>query len=202
MFPKDFTTWSICDPIASKSGCRTCAVLGAKGEPISFTLPPLKSPFDALGQNHPDAQRVNISFEIGPEDEEIVAWVKELDAEIIKLCKRNAHKLFPGKDIYLESDVKPMYFSLLKTNEKYGTHLFKCKMNKGTGRHACRVWNKGGLPRESPDTWQGLTVQSRVVLKSLWFQSRTFGLTFEVVDAMITAEESTYECPFIGGPEW
>ena len=67
VLPTDFAKWSICDPIASKSGGRTCAVLGAKGEPISFTLPPLKSPFDALGYNDPDAQRVNICFEVGPE---------------------------------------------------------------------------------------------------------------------------------------
>ena len=114
--PKDVAKWTICDPVASKSGGRTCALLGAKGEPISFTLPPLKSPFDALGYNDPDALRVNISWEIGPDNEEIVTWVKELDAKVIKLCGQNAHKLFPGKVTYLESDLRPMYFPPLKTN--------------------------------------------------------------------------------------
>ena len=200
--PNEFAKWTICDPVPSKSGGRTCAILGAKTEPIVFTLPPLKSPFDALGCNDPDAERVNISLEIGPENEEIVTWVKELDSQIIKLCKQNSNKLFPGKDIYLESDLKPMYFSPLKTNEKYGTHLFKCKLNKRTGRHACRVWNKSGLARESPESWQGLTVQCRVVLKSLWLQSRTFGLTFEVVDAMVAEDQVSHECPFANGYEF
>ena len=69
-------------------------------------------------------------------------------------------------------------------------------MNKGTGRHAVRIWNKGGLKREAPESWAGLTVQCRVVLKALWIQSRSFGLTFEISDAMITEEEAMVDCPF------
>ena len=47
----------------------------------------------------------------------------------------------------MESDLRPNYYSALKENEKYGTTLFKCKMNK-VGKGAVRIWNKGGLARE------------------------------------------------------
>ena len=100
-----------------------------------------------------------------------------------------------AKEIYLESDLKPNYYSPLKINEKYGTSLFKMKMNK-CGKGAVRVWNKGGLSREMPETWQGLQIQARVVLKSLWIQSRNFGLTFEISDAMVCSEADPVTCPF------
>ena len=69
------------------------------------------------------------------------------------------------------------------------------KMNKA-GKGAVRVWNKGGLAREMPETWQGLHIQAPVVLKSLWIQSRNFGLTFEISDAMICSEAEQSTCPF------
>ena len=61
---------------------------------------------------------------------------------------------------------------------------------------AARCWNKGGLAREMPESWQGLQIQARVVLKSLWTQSRNFGLTFEVSDTMICSEADPVTCPF------
>ena len=114
--------------------------------------------------------------------------------------KSREKRLFPGKDVYLESDLRGMYFSPIKTNEKYGSHLLKCKMNKGSGRHSVRVWNKGGLAREPPVSWAGLTVQCRIVLKSLWLQSRAFGVTLEVSDALIMAEDTPQTCPFTFDP--
>ncbi len=195
MLPTNFAEWTICEPVASKSGGKTAAVLGKGGEPISFTLPPLRSPFDALGYNDPDATRVNLSLELTVENKDVVEWCSALDTEILKTCRQHSKRLF-GKDMYLESELRSIYYSPLKPNDKYGTHLFKTKLHKGSGRHAVRVWNKGGLKRDQPESWAGLTVQCRIVLKSLWIQSRSFGLTFEVSDAMITEEESSVDCPF------
>ena len=69
------------------------------------------------------------------------------------------------------------------------------KMNK-VGKGAARVWNRGGLPREMPESWQGLHIQARVVLKSHWILSRNFGLTVEISDAMIYSEADSVTCPF------
>ena len=194
--PINFAEWTICEPQASKSGGRAAAVLSKAGEPISFTLPPLRSPFDALGYNDPEASRVNLTLELDAESKEIIEWCSEMDSELLKICRQHSRRLF-GKDMYLESDLRGMYYSPLKANEKYGTSLFKLKMNKGSGKHAVRIWNKGGLKREPPESWTGLTVQCRVVIKSLWLQSRSFGLTFEVSDAMVIQEDAVVDCPFV-----
>jgi len=190
--PRNFDKWQICEPVANKAGGKTCAILDEKGGPISFTTNILRSPFDGTGYNDPEASRVSLCLEA---DEELVEWCTELDAEIIKICRQQSRKLF-GKDIYVESDLKPNYYSPIKQNEKYGTTLFKTKMNK-CGKGSVRVWNKGGrLAREMPETWQGMQIQARVVLKSLWIQSRNFGVCLELQDAMICSEADPVTCPF------
>ncbi len=171
-------------------------MLGAKGEPICITLPILRSPFDASAYNDEAATRVNLSLEVDSENKDIVDWCEALDTWVLQYCSKNSRRLF-CKDYLSTSELRPLYYSSLKANEKYGTHLFKMKMNKGMGRYAVRIWNKGGLKRDPPPDWSGLQVQSRVVLKSMWLQgSRSFGLTFECTDAMITGEEQMADCPF------
>ena len=107
--------------------------MNENGGPISFTTNILRSPFDASSYNDPDASRVNLSLEV---DNELVDGCAELDVEILKMCKKQSKALF-GKEIYIESDLKPNYYSALKQSDKYGTHLFKMKINK-VGRDASR----------------------------------------------------------------
>ena len=62
------------------------------------------------------------------------------------------------------------------------------------------MWNKGGLSQEMPESWQGLLIQARMVLKSMWIQSRNVGLTFEISEVMICSEMEQPICPFpVGG---
>ena len=190
-FPRNADKWQICEPIVNKAGGKTAAILDENGGPICFTTGILRSAFDASAYNDPDATRVSLCLEA---DAELSGWLLELDAELLKLCRINSQKLF-GKQAYLESELKPNYFSALKSNEKYGTTLFKIKMNK-VGKGAVRVWNRAGLAREMPESWAGLQIQARVVIKSIWLQSRSFGLTFEIADAMICSEAEPATCPF------
>ena len=67
----------------------------------------LRSPFDATGFQDPEASRVSLCLEA---DEELVEWCVELEAEILKMCRQQARKLL-GKEVYLESDLKPNYYS-------------------------------------------------------------------------------------------
>jgi hypothetical protein len=190
-FPRNVDKWQVCEAIANKAGGKTAAVLDESGGPLSFTTGILRAPFDASGYNDPDATRVGLCLEA---DAELSGWLLELDAELLKLCRINSQKLF-GKQAYLESELKPNYYSALKSNEKYGTTLFKMKLNKA-GKGAVRVWNKAGLAREMPESWAGLQIQARVVIKSIWLQSRSFGLTFEIADAMVCSEAEPATCPF------
>ena len=189
--PQSIPKWQMCEPVTNKAGGKTAAVSDENISPICFTTSILKAPFDASSYNDPDASRVGLCLEA---DKQLSEWFQNLDAEMLKLCRQHSLKLF-GKQVYMESDLKPYYYSALKENEKYGTQLFKMKMNR-TGKGAVRVWNKGGLTREMPESWQGLQIQARVVLKSIWIQSRNFGLTFEISDAMICSEAEPTTCPF------
>ena len=156
-----------------------------------MTMVILRAPFDASGYNDPDATRVGLCLE---GDAELSQWLQELDAGILQMCRVNSQKLF-GKTFYVESELKPNYYSALKSNEKYGTTLFKCKLNK-VGKGAVRLWNKVGLATEMPESWAGRQIQARVVIKSIWLQSRSYGLTFEIADAMICCEAEPATCPF------
>ncbi len=191
MLPENIDKWQIHEPVANKAGGKTAAILDEKGGPICFTSAVLRSPFDISGYSDPEASRVSLCVEA---DGELVEWCAELDAEILKLCRQHSRKLF-GKETYLESDLRPNYYSPLKTNEKYGSALFKMKLNR-SGRGGVRMWSRGGLAREMPENWQGIQIQARVVVKSLWIQSRSFGLTFEVSDVMVCSEAEPSSCPF------
>ena len=185
--------WQILEVQPTKSGGKSAAIVGPKCEPVCITFPVLKSPFDASAYNDETASRVNLTLEVSEHD--IIEWFAALDSWVLQYCSKNCRRLF-GKDYISISELRPLYYSPLKSNEKYGTNLLKLKMNK-SGKHSVRIWNKGGLPRDPPECWADLQIQARVVLKSLWLQgSRSFGLTFECTDAMIVGEEPTKSCPF------
>ena len=125
-FPRNVDKWQLCEPIANKAGGKTAAILDENGGPISFTTGILRAPFDACGYNDPDATRVGLCLEA---DAEFSGWLQELDAEVLKLCRIHSQKLF-GRQVYLESELKPNYYSPLKDNQKYNASFFKCKFNK------------------------------------------------------------------------
>ena len=88
--PQHIEKWQIREPVANKAGGKPAAILDEKGGPISFTTSVLRSPFDAAGYNDTEASRVGRRVEA---DEELVKWSKELDAEILKMCKLHSRKL-------------------------------------------------------------------------------------------------------------
>ena len=113
MLPIDFANWQICEAQTSKSGGKTAAVLGAKGEPICFTLPALRSPFDASAYNDETATRVNLSLEVDPENQDIVEWCEALDSWVLQYCSKNCRRLF-GKEYLAISELRPLYYSPLR----------------------------------------------------------------------------------------
>jgi hypothetical protein len=180
---------TLCDPVVTKAGGKACALLSDEG-PILLNTNALHCPFDVTGFNDPEAVRVNLCLDA---DSDLIEWTEKLDAAILKLAQRESKRLFG--DYKMECELKGSYFSPLKKNEKYGNCLFKSKLWKA-GKQSVRVWNKAGFKCEMPDSWQGLQVQTRMVLKSLWIQGRSFGLTFETLDVMIVNEAAPETCPF------
>ncbi len=123
--PGNIDKWQIREPVSNKVGGKTAAILDENGGPIVF-ITCGRSPFDASGYSDPEASRVGLCLEA---DSSLVSWCSGLDEQILKLCCRQSKLLF-GKDVVIVSDLRPLYYSAIKPNEKYGTHLFKMKMNK------------------------------------------------------------------------
>ena len=125
--PQSIVKWQICgEPVTNKAGGKTAAILDENNSPICFTTSILKAPFDASSYNDPEANRVGLRLEA---DTQLSQWFRNLDAEMLQLCRQHSLKLFE-KQVYMESDLRPYYYSALKENEKYSTQLFKLKMNK------------------------------------------------------------------------
>ena len=95
--PRNVDKWQVCEPIATKAGGKTAAILDENGGPICFTTGILRAPFDASGYNDPDATRVGLCLEA---DAELSEWLQELDAEILKLCRVNCVKIFGKQDLW------------------------------------------------------------------------------------------------------
>ncbi len=150
----------------------------------------VRGAFETQGLEEDDAPRVNLCLEAAAE---LISWVAEVEKQIRAKLEGSALEIF-GKKLSVE-ELRANYHSAIKEVDKYGSHLLKIKMNK-SGRGVVRVWNEMGVLRPMPATWQDCTVQVRATLKGLWIQGRSFGLTWEVVDALVAAEAAPAECPF------
>ena len=188
--PADSDSWKIGVPVQNKAGGKSATILDQGGSPVIMFTAPMRVPFDAQGFQDADATRVNLCLEA---DAELIRWVAEVDKQILAKLEGSALEIF-GKKLSVE-ELRANYHSAIKEVDKYGSHLLKIKMNK-SGRGVVRVWNEMGVLRPMPATWQDCTVQVRATLKGLWIQGRSFGLTWEVVDALVAAEAAPAECPF------
>ena len=181
--PADSDSWKIGVPVQNKAGGKSATILDQGGSPVIMFTAPMRVPFDAQGFQDADATRVNLCLEANAE---LIRWVAEVDQQILARLEGRALEVF-GKKLSVE-ELRANYHSAIKEADKYGSQLLKIKMNKS--------WNEMGVLRPMPATWQDCTVQVRATLKGLWIQGRSFGLTWEVVDALVAAEAAPAECPF------
>ena len=189
--PQDYQSWRLAAPVPNKAGGKSASIVDQSGNPITLFTAPLRAPFDAQGFQDPTAERVNLCLQA---DEAITKWAQGLDAHIVALMEARSQDFF-GKKL-TAAELSANYHSAVKDADKYGSQLLKLKMNKA-GRGCVRVWNEAGIPRSQPATWQDCTVQARATLKSVWIQSRSWGLTWEAVDVMVQTEgDAMMECPF------
>ena len=188
--PVDFDSWKIGTPVPNKAGGKSAAILDQDGSPILLFTAPLRVPFDAQGFQDTEATRVNLCLDASPE---LISWAEKVDQQILAKLEVRAQEIF-GKKLSPD-ELRANYHSAVKEADKYGSQLLKLKMNK-SGRGTVRIWNEAGIMRPMPASWQDCTVQARAVLKGLWVQGRSFGLTWEVQDALVASESAPSECPF------
>ena len=189
--PQDYQSWKLQPPVPNKAGGKSAAITDVDGNPVMLFTDPCRVPFDAIGFQDPEASRVNLCLDGNPD---IVNWVQGLDAHMVALLSSRSQVFF-GK-VLSEAELRATYHSCIREEDKYGSQLLKLKMNKA-GRGTVRVWNEAGLARSQPASWQECVVQTRAVLKGIWFQGRNFGLTWEATDVLLKSEgDAVMECPF------
>ena len=182
----DFSKHTISAVQTAKSG-KSAQILKDKDlHMIQFDT--TEAPFNASAFNEPDANRVNLCMRTTPAIED---FLMETEAWLLDYCQQESVRLF-GKQMSLD-EVKFMYTPLLKMSDKYPT-IWKVKLNK-TGRQAVRCWDKDTRQKmDTPQDWREYAITPRVWIKSLWIQSKSFGVTMELVDAVLKATGPT-ECP-------
>ena len=172
----------------AKSG-KTAPILH-KGTQFIRQFDEVEAAFNASAFNEPEANRVNLCMRTTSSIED---WITEFEHWLLDYCTSNSMRIF-GKELTRDG-VAFMYTPLLKMSDKYPS-TWKVKLNK-TGRQACRCWDKNTrLKREQPDDWRDCRIIPRVWIKSLWIQSKSFGVIMELTDAVLS-ESGPKECPVI-----
>jgi hypothetical protein len=115
---------------------------------------------------------------------ELLGWVLELEAEVLKLVSENSEAYFGQK---IEPEVLKMTFqSALKTSQR-GTEHFKCK-----GRNV-QFWDKHSKPTSQYTLWNNWDHFHFVVCaKAVWFSEDRWGIAYDLRHL----QSFTADCPF------
>jgi hypothetical protein len=63
------------------------------------------------------------------------------------------------------------------------------------GRNTTKCWDADTKTKiEHPKTWKDSSVTLRILIKGLWLQGMSFGVSTEIVDALIAPQAT--ECPW------
>ena len=118
---------------------------------------------------------------------ELLGWVLELEAEVLRQVSENSETYFGQK---IEPGILKLTFqSCLKTSQK-GTEHFKCK-----GRYAnIKFWDKRSKPMPQPTVWNNDDRYLMVVCaQAVWFsEDRGWGIAYNLRHL----QTDTADCPF------
>ena len=185
---------AISDPTLNARGARSSSVATAQGKPVVLRLPTLRAPFGATSWEDDGRTRKNLDLTDMPP--ELVAWLRKLDEWCISTATKMSAKLFKSQKT--EAEVRGMYVSLAKPGKEGYEPTLRCKANLGGGG-VIRVWEQTEdwiKRRELPpiEDWRNARLEAVVSISSLWLQSKSFGLTCTITDAVLECGEA--ECPF------
>jgi len=150
--------------------------------------------FEPSAYNDPDATRLNIVFQPGPETQDMLAALGEWACQ---QAVKNSVQWF-GKVRSAES-IHEAYIPCSKKTDRYPAS-FRAKMNSAPPA-AVRVWNAQKQACDLPSPLQGWFTEARIHLRSVWFTpGGQFGLVMECTDLMLVQHEAEGQrlasCPF------
>ena len=184
------TGLAVLDPVANTKGKKIAAIV-RNGQNAFWTLPgpvtPLWQPSVFKGLAGDSTGRLSLCV-MG--DTPVIADAIELDAWAIRYATLQSERLF-GKTL-TEEQVTDRYNGIYKKPDKYQAFV---KIKLGTDRNAPNYWDNEKNKREAPEDFTRCSLNCRVRIIGFWFMNTSFGLTCQLADAQVAAEQSA-SCPF------
>ena len=175
-------TITICEPKASANGsCR--AALQQNGQDLEWKANVKTSmPWQP---NSYDLDSNTLDFCFRP-TAELIAFVSELEAEIVAQVAGEAEKYF-GKPLAPDA-VKATMQSALKTSN-LGTAHFKVKARP----NSVKFWDRNQKPTQQPTVWNS-DDEYKVVVRAgaVWFNDKGWGISYDLRHLQTFASD----CPF------
>ena len=179
----DLQAITLGDVSISGKGAKS-APLSLNGGPFNWQPDAAQVVYEPTSFSGEEVARVNLVMRANAEVERQLTM---LDEYVIGLATLESVKLF-GKPMS-EEEVKLRYNPLLKKSDKGYPPTFKAKVNLAK----LRCWDMSKQRREAPEAWTQCAVTPKILIKSLWFLSKEFGVLCEISDLLV--DEASQECP-------
>ena len=181
-------------PIVQGPRGNKSAGISRKNGPATFKAPvSTTTPFNAgVYGGEPGATRLNLDLNCG--HDAYHNFLTELDEFIIKTLSADPQTYFKKK--LSPEDVRAMFKPSITQRERDGQHYeptFRTKLNIA-GSAVTRCWDENKTLRKIPEDWRRCEILPIIQAKSVWFMSGNCGITFDVLDCILT--EKSDECPF------
>ena len=170
-------------------GCKTASAQ-CNGAPLKFLLSPdewFACPFGASAYQDEKATRLTLEMDVT--GKKVYALLQNLDKWAVNYVI--GHQVFGDMS---PDDVAKQYHPCLQFSEKYSSHRLRTKINTA-GMNSCKWFRhpeKESVPFEQLDLRQS-QIQPVIHLKGLWKQSTQWGLSMDVVKALVDSQ---------GNDEW
>ena len=186
----DVERFCLAEPQVSAKGVKA-AQLKIDNEAVYWLPEPMEVAFDPRSYDGSDQARVSLCLLAS---DGVAAQLANIDDAIVKLAALHSTALF-GKTLSPDT-VRAIYSPMLYQKGSYPAML-RPKLIL-TGRNQTKYWDeKTKKPLETPADWKGRKVSARLLLKGLWFQGSTFGVSVEVTDALVGDRTGlTSVCPW------
>ena len=180
----DFSTLQLSQLQAGK-GCKT-ALASYNGGPCKFLLSSSEwfaAPFGASAYQDPQATRLTMELDVT--GKAVQSLLQALDKWAVQYVIEQG--LFPDS----AEDVAKQYHSCLQFSEKYNSHRLRTKVNT-QGINSCKWFRH---PDKTPASFESLNLRQSILqpvihLKGIWKQSTQWGLSLDVIKALVDANGS------------
>ena len=171
----------------SAKGAKQVSIFDLHDRSIFLQLGPLSALFEPSAFNDPSASRVNLCLST---NEVVEETLQKLDNRIIELLAAESCQYF-GTALTSAQVLERMQPSIRVSDKGYKS--CRLKMNV-SGRARVALYDMNRQPREAPESWVGASCTAKVLIKSVWFLAKEFGILYEAQAVQLDVQPA--ECPF------